>query len=271
MEDNYAFLIDFAKVYGIKIVGALAILIIGRIAAGIMKRLVTKMLNRTKTDPAIISFVSGLTYFGIIIFTVVAALSKFGIETASFIAIVGAAGFAIGFALQGSLSNFASGVMLLVFRPIKIGDFVEVAGVAGSVREIRLFNTIIATPDNVMIYIPNSKINGDIIKNYVGYDTRRVDLVVGIGYGSSIDKAYEIMKSLVDADERILKDPACQIAVAELADSSVNFVLRPWVKGSDYWDVRFDLTEKVKREFDKNGIEIPFPQTDVHLYKEETA
>jgi small conductance mechanosensitive channel len=271
MEDKYAFLIDFAKVYGIKVVGAVAILIIGRIVAGSVKRTVVKVLQRTKTAPAIISFVSGLVYFGVIIFTVIAALSKFGVETASFIAILGAAGFAVGFALQGSLSNFASGVMLLIFRPIKVGDYVEVAGVAGSVKEIRLFNTIVATPDNVMIYVPNSKISGDIIKNYAGYDTRRIDLVIGIGYGSSIDKAYEIMKKLVDADDRILKDPACQIALAELADSSVNFVLRPWVKGADYWAVRFDLTEKIKKEFDNNGIEIPFPQTDVHLYKEASA
>jgi small conductance mechanosensitive channel len=187
------------------------------------------------------------------------------------VAVLGAAGFAIGFAMQGSLSSFASGVLLLVFKPIKVGDFVEVAGVAGSVKEIRLFNTIVATPDNVKIYVPNNKINGDIIKNYAGFDERRVDLVVGIGYGAPIDKAYEIMKRLVAADERILKSPETQIAVAELADSSVNFVLRPWVKGSDYWGVKFDLTEKIKKEFDAAGIEIPFPQTDVHLYREDTA
>ena len=271
MEDLTAKLVDFATNYGIKIVGAILILIVGRIAAGIFRSLIKKLLKKAKTDDAIITFVGSLAYISIMIFTVLAALAKFGIQTASFVAVLGAAGFAIGFAMQGSLSSFAAGVLLLVFKPIRVGDFVEVAGVAGSVKEIRLFNTIIATPDNVKIYVPNSKINGDIIKNYAGFDERRVDLVVGIGYGAPIDKAYEIMKRLVEADERILGSPETQIAVAELADSSVNFVLRPWVKGSDYWAVKFDLTEKIKKEFDAAGIEIPFPQTDVHLYREDTA
>jgi small conductance mechanosensitive channel len=254
-----------------KVVAAIAILIIGRIVAGILKRVVIKLLKKSKTDGAIVSFVGNLVYMAIMIFTVLAALSKFGIQTASFVAILGAAGFAIGFAMQGSLSSFAAGVLLLVFRPIKVGDFVEVAGVAGVVKEIKLFNTIVATPDNVKIFVPNNKINGDIIKNYAGFDERRIDMVVGIAYGSPIDKAYDIMRNIVAADSRILAEPAVQIAVAELADSSVNFVLRPWVKKEDYWAVKFDLTEKIKKEFDAAGIEIPFPQTDVHLYKEETV
>jgi small conductance mechanosensitive channel len=271
MEDWTAFLVDFGRNYGLKVIAAIAILIIGRIVAGILKRVVIRLLKRSNTDDAIISFVGSLVYMAIMIFTVLAALSKFGIQTASFVAVLGAAGFAIGFAMQGSLSSFAAGVLLLVFRPIRVGDYVEVAGVAGVVKEIKLFNTIVATPDNVKIFVPNNKINGDIIKNYAGYDERRVDLVVGIGYGSPIDKAYEIMKKIVAEDSRILAEPAVQIAVAELADSSVNFVLRPWVKKEDYWGVRFDLTEKIKKEFDAAGIEIPFPQTDVHLYREETA
>ena len=271
MENWTEFLMEFGRNYGIKVIAAIAILIIGRIVAGILKRVVMNVLNRSKTDAAIISFVGSLVYTGIMIFTILAALSKFGIQTASFVAILGAAGFAIGFAMQGSLSSFAAGVLILVFRPIKVGDFVEVAGVAGSVKEIKLFNTIVATPDNVKIYVPNSKINGDIIKNYAGFDERRVDMVVGIGYGAPIDKAYEIMKQIVAADSRILAEPAVQIAVAELADSSVNFVLRPWVKKEDYWGVKFDVTEKIKKEFDAAGIEIPFPQTDVHLYREDTA
>ncbi|MBN1163375.1 MAG: mechanosensitive ion channel [Candidatus Krumholzibacteriota bacterium] len=271
MQDMYTFLVDFARAYGLKIIGAIVILIIGRIAAGLIKRAAVKILKKSKTDPAIISFVGSLVYTLIIVFTVIAALSKFGVETASFVAILGAAGFAIGFALQGSLASFASGVLLLVFRPIKIGDFVEIAGVAGTVKEIRLFNTVIATPDNVKIYVPNGKINGDIIKNYAGFDTRRIDLVFGIAYGSPIDKAHQILQKIASGDQRVLVDPACQIAVAELSDSSVNFVLRPWVKKEDYWAVRFDITEKVKKEFDSNGIEIPFPQTDVHLYKETAA
>lgn len=271
MENWTEFLMDFGRNYGIKVIAAIAILIIGRIVAGVLKRVVMNMLKKGKTDAAIISFVGSLVYAGIMIFTILAALSKFGIQTASFVAILGAAGFAIGFAMQGSLSSFAAGVLLLVFRPIKVGDFVEVAGVAGSVKEIKLFNTIVATPDNVKIYVPNSKINGDIIKNYAGFDERRIDMVVGIGYGAPIDKAYEIMKQIVAADSRILAEPAVQIAVAELADSSVNFVLRPWVKKEDYWGVKFDVTEKIKKEFDAAGIEIPFPQTDVHLYKADTA
>ena len=271
MEDWTAFLMDFGRNYGLKIVAAVAILIIGRIAAGIFKRIVIKILKKSKTDEAIVSFVGSIAYTAIIIFTVLAALAKFGIQTASFVAILGAAGFAVGFAMQGSLSSFAAGVLLLVFRPIKVGDYVEVAGVAGTVKEIKLFSTIVATPDNVKIFVPNNKINGDIIKNYAGYNERRIDMVVGIGYDSPIDKAHEIMKKLVAADSRILAEPAVQIAVAELADSSVNFVLRPWVKKEDYWAVKFDLTEKIKKEFDDAGISIPFPQTDVHLYREETA
>jgi small conductance mechanosensitive channel len=272
MENWTEFLVDFARNYGIKVIAAIAILIIGRIVARILRNVMVRVLKRSNTDPAIISFAGSFVYMGIMIFTVLAALSKFGIQTASFVAVLGAAGFAIGFAMQGSLSSFAAGVLLLVFRPIKVGDFVEVGGVAGSVKEIRLFNTIIATPDNVKIYVPNNKINGDIIKNYAGFDERRVDMVVGIAYGSPIDKAYEILKRLVSEDSRILAEPAAQIAVAELADSSVNFVLRPWVKKEDYWAVKFDLTEKVKKEFDAAGIEIPFPQTDVHLHKAgETA
>jgi small conductance mechanosensitive channel len=271
MDDWTAFLLDFGRNYGLKIVAAIAILIIGRIAAGIFKRVVIKILKKSNTDEAIVSFVGSIAYTAIIIFTVLAALAKFGIQTASFVAILGAAGFAVGFAMQGSLSSFAAGVLLLVFRPIKVGDYVEVAGVAGTVKEIKLFSTIVATPDNVKIFVPNNKINGDIIKNYAGYNERRIDMVVGISYGSPIDKAYEILKKIVAADSRILAEPAVQIAVAELADSSVNFVLRPWVKKEDYWAVKFDLTENVKKEFDAAGIEIPFPQTDVHLYREETA
>jgi len=271
MEEFMDFLRKLAMNYGMDIVGAIAILILGRIAAGMVRKAARKILQRTGTDPAITSFVGTLVYFLILVFAVVAALSRFGVETASFIAIIGAAAFAIGFALQGSLSNFAAGVLLLIFRPIKIGDYVEAGGVAGTVKEIMLFSTILATPDNVKIYVPNSKIGSDVIKNYAGYDTRRIDLVVGIGYDSPIDRAYEIMKSIVSADSRILSDPECQIAVAELADSSVNFVLRPWVKKEDYWSVRFDVTEKIKKEFDASGISIPFPQTDVHLYREETA
>jgi small conductance mechanosensitive channel len=166
--------------------------------------------------------------------------------------------------MQGSLSNFAAGVLILVLRPFKSGDYIEAAGVAGTVKEIHMFTTILATPDNIMILIPNGKIFNDVIKNISGYDTRRIDLVIGIAYSSGIQSAWEIIERLVAADDRILKDPAYTIAVSELADSSVNFVVRPWVKREDYWAVRFELIRKIKEEFDKNGIEIPFPQMTIH-------
>ncbi|MFQ6041229.1 MAG: mechanosensitive ion channel family protein [Candidatus Poribacteria bacterium] len=201
----------------------------------------------------------------ILLLIILAALATFGIQTTSFVAVLGAAGFAIGFALQGSLSNFAAGVLILVFRPYKVGDYIEAAGVAGAVKEIRLFNTVLATLDNIKIIVPNSKIYGDVIKNIWAYDTRRVDLVFGISYDSPIQKAIEIIMNLIKEDDRILSDPEPMVAVSELADSSVNFVVRPWVKSEDYWPVFFDLTRKVKESFDENGIEIPFPQAVVHM------
>jgi small conductance mechanosensitive channel len=249
----------------LKIVGAILIFILGRIVAGIVRRLVRKALTRTGTDPALVSFLGTLTYAAIIVFTVLAVLAKFGIQTASFVAVLGAAGFAVGFALQGSLGNFASGVMLLVFRPFKTGDYIDAAGTAGTVKDVQLFNTILATPDNVKIIIPNGKLYGDIIKNYSAYDIRRVDLVIGIGYGSSIQAAYDTVTELIKGDSRILKDPAHMIAVSELADSSVNLVVRTWVNAGDYWGVKFDLQRAIKETFDKQGIEIPFPQRVVHM------
>jgi small conductance mechanosensitive channel len=254
----------FFTTYGLKIIGAIIILILGRIAAGIGRSLCRRVLEKTKTDTAIVSFVGSLVYVIILVFAVLAALAKFGIQTASFVAIMGAAGFAIGFALQGSLANFAAGVLILVLRPIRVGDYIEAAGVAGTVRDIELFTTVLSTPDNIKIIVPNGKIFGDVIKNVSGYDTRRVDLVIGISYGSSIQKAYEVLKKMLDEDERILSDPPPQIAVSELADSSVNLVVRPWVKSGDYWGTKFDLTQKIKEAFDENGIEIPFPQMLVH-------
>jgi len=258
----------FITTYGIKIIGAIIILILGRIAAGIGRKIVKRILEKSKTDPAIVSFVGSMIYFLILIFAVLAALAKFGIQTASFVAILGAAGFAIGFALQGSLANFAAGVLILVLRPFKIGDFIDGAGVAGTVKDIQLFTTVLATPDNIKIMVPNGKLFGDTIKNISAFDTRRVDLVIGIGYTSDIQKAYDVMMNLIKEDTRILSDPPATIAVSELADSSVNFVVRPWVKKEDYWGVKFDLTRKIKEAFDENGIEIPFPQQVVHMISE---
>ncbi len=258
----------FVTTYGIKVIGAIIILILGRIAAGIGRKTVKKVLEKTKTDPAVVSFVGSMIYFLILIFAVLAALAKFGIQTASFVAILGAAAFAIGFALQGSLANFAAGVLILVLRPFKVGDYIDGAGVGGTVKDIQLFTTVLATPDNIKIMVPNGKLFGDTIKNFSGFDTRRIDFVIGIGYTSDIQKAYDVLMSLVKEDTRILSDPPTNIAVSELADSSVNFVVRPWVKRSDYWGVKFDLTRKIKEAFDENGIEIPFPQHVVHMLSE---
>jgi small conductance mechanosensitive channel len=263
-------LTDFGVTYGIKIVGAIVILIIGRIAASLARRIVRKALSRKKTDETLVSFISILVYALVMVFIVLATLATLGVQTASFVAVLGAAAFAIGFALQGSLSNFAAGVMIIVFRPYKVGDFIESAGVAGTVREVRLFNTIIDTPDNIKIMVPNSKIYGDVIRNLSSYDTRRVDLVVGIGYSSSIGKAHEVAMSVLKSDPRVLSDPEPQIAVAELADSSVNLVIRPWVKKEDYWGVKFDVTRRIKEAFDENDIEIPFPQHVVHMASESS-
>jgi len=258
----------FVTTYGIKVIGAIIILILGRIAAGIGRKVVRKVLEKSKTDPAVVSFVGSMIYFLILIFAVLAALAKFGIQTASFVAILGAAGFAIGFALQGSLANFAAGVLILVLRPFKVGNFIDGAGVAGTVKAIQLFTTVLATPDNIKIMVPNGKLFGDTIKNFSGFDTRRVDLVIGIGYTSDIQKANDVLINLVKEDTRILSDPPPKVAVSELADSSVNFVVRPWVKRQDYWGVKFDLTRKIKEAFDENGIEIPFPQQVVHMMSE---
>jgi len=255
--------------YAIQAVGAIFILILGRIAAGIGKKLITRLLVKTKTDHAVISFTGNLSYFVILIFAILTALVKFGIPTTSFVAVLGAAGLAVGLALQGALSNFAAGVMILILRPFRIGDYIEGAGVAGIVKEIELFTTVLATVDNIKIMVPNAKLFGDVIKNISGYDLRRIDLEVGIGYGSPIGKAMEILGALFKDDARILSDPPPQIAVSALADSSVNIVFRPWVKKEDYWDVRFELVRKVKDSFDRNGIEIPFPQQVVHNIHEK--
>ena len=256
---------SFVARYGLSVIGAVLILILGRIAAGIGRKAVRNLLTKAKTDEALIAFIGHLAYYIILVFAFLAALAKFGIQTASFIAVLGAAGFAVGFALQGSLANFAAGVLILVLRPFRLGDIIDAAGVTGTVKEIQLFNTILATPDNIKIIVPNGKIFGDVIKNVSAYDTRRVDLVVGIGYDSSIQSAYETVTRILGDDKRILPDPPPQIAVSELADSSVNMVIRPWVNKEDYWAVRLDLTRKIKEEFDKNGIEIPFPQRTVHM------
>ena len=271
MEQATELMKEFAMQYGLKIVGAIAILFIGRIVAGMLASLVRKLMDRSGTDATLTKFVYSLTRTALMTFVFIAALGSLGVQTASFVAIIGAAGLAIGFALQGSLSNFASGVMLIIFRPFKAGDFVEAGGTSGSVDSIGIFVTIMTTPDNKKIIIPNSKIAGDTITNYSAMDTRRIDMVFGIGYGDDIKKAKQTLEQIIANDSRILKDPAPMVVVAELADSSVNFAVRPWVKKEDYWSVLFDMNETVKLTFDREGISIPFPQQDVHMHQVTTS
>jgi small conductance mechanosensitive channel len=261
------YLKDNGPQLGLQILGAIVILLVGRFIAGAMRRGVKKVMLSRDVDPSLTGFIGSLIYFAIMAFTIIAVVGRFGVQTASFVAILGAAGFAVGMAMQGTLGNFSSGVMLLLFRPFKAGDFIEAAGIKGKVVEIAIFSTTMSTPDNVKITVPNGALFGDIIKNYNGYDTRRVDMVMGIGYGSDINQAMQILTDLAKNDSRVLDDPETTIGVSELADSSVNIIFRPWVKSSDYWAVYLDMHKTVKETFDANGIEIPFPQTVVHLEK----
>ena len=254
--------------FGTDLVVAIIIFIVGRWVAKWLARLTEKAMLRAEADVTLVTFVRNIVYIALLTFVVMAAIAKLGIQTTSFIAVLGAAGFAIGLALQGSLGNFAAGVMLIIFRPFKSGDFVDAAGISGVVEEIKIFTTTLRTGDNKTIIVPNAVITSSTIVNYSAKDTRRVDLTVGVGYSDDIDKVREVLSGIIAADERIMSDPAPMIAVAELADSSVNFVVRPWVKTADYWNVFFDTQKKIKQRFDAEGISIPFPQQDVHIHKD---
>jgi small conductance mechanosensitive channel len=258
---------ELLTVFGVKILAALAVFIIGRWVVKYMRRLTIRIMEKREVDPTLTKFVTNLIYVALLTFVIVAALGMLGIQTTSFIAVLGAAGLAIGLALQGSLSNFAAGVLMIIFRPFKVGDLIEAAGVTGVVEEIQIFTTQLLTPDNKTIIIPNAQITSDTITNYTTKGTRRADMVIGIGYEDDIDKARAIISDVLSQDERILKEPATQIAVSELADSSVNFTVRPWVKAQDYWGVIFDATETIKKRFDAEEISIPYPQRDVHVYE----
>jgi small conductance mechanosensitive channel len=253
--------------YGLKVIAAVAVVVVGRWIAKMLTALIEKVMNKRQVDPTIVSFVANLTYMALLVFVVLAALGQLGIQTTSFIAIIGAAGLAIGLALQGSLSNFAAGFLMIIFRPFKVGDFIEGAGVAGTVEAIHIFTTQLLTPDNKTIIIPNSSLTAGNITNYSAKGTRRVDLVFGIGYGDDVDHAKKVISDVLAKEERIFKDPAPAIMLIELADSSVNFAVRPWVLATDYWGVYSTLTENIKKSFDAEGISIPFPQRDVHVYQ----
>lgn len=257
--------------YSVKLVAAILIIIIGRWISKRISRLLGRLLEKNNVDVTLVRFVENLTYYALIVVVLIAAVGQLGINTTSFLTIVGAAGLAIALALKDSLSNFAAGVMLTLFRPFRVGDFVEAGGVTGTVQGITIFNTVLNTPDNQKVIIPNGIITSDVITNVTANDTRRVDLVIGISYSDDIAKAKKIVSDLLQKEKRVLLDPAPVIAVSELADSSVNLVVRPWVKTGDYWTVRFDLTEEIKNSFDEAGISIPFPQQDVHLFNENSA
>jgi len=265
-DDTISQLKDILAVYGLKVIAALAIFIIGKIIAKLLKSGIAKAMAKAKSDPILISFTTNMIYAALLAFVVIAALGQLGIQTTSFIAILGAAGLAVGLALQGSLSNFAAGVLMIIFRPFKQGDFIEGAGVSGVVEEVHIFNTVMRTGDNKTIIIPNGGLmNGNII-NYSTKPTRRLDLVIGIGYDDDIKKAKSVLDELMQNEDRILKDPAPTLGLLELGDNSVNFAVRPWVNSADYWGVHFDLLESIKLRFDQEGISFPYPQQDVHLH-----
>lgn len=252
--------------WGLRIAMALVIFVVGRWTARIVVRVVNRMMKRARLDDMLTSFLGNILYTVLLLVVVIAALDQLGVQTTSLLAVFGAAGLAVGLALKDSLANFSSGVMMIIFRPFKVGDFVEAAGQSGVIEEVRIFNTVMRTGDNREIIIPNGHIYGGPIVNYSARETRRIDLVMCIGYGDDIRKARQLIEAAFSADARILTDPAPAVAVGELADSSVNLTVRPWVKSADYWAVRSDLLENLKTAFDANGISIPYPQRDVHVH-----
>ncbi|WP_028113960.1 mechanosensitive ion channel family protein [Ferrimonas kyonanensis] len=254
-----------AMAYGMRILIALLILVVGRWVSKIVASMVRKMMERRKVEATAVGFVGALVSTIIMAFTFIAALAQLGVQTASLVAVLGAAGLAVGLALQGSLSNFAAGVLLVVFRPCRAGDYVEAAGAAGVVEEISIFSTTLITPDNKKIIAPNAAVINGVIVNYSAKDTRRIDLVIGVAYDADLRQTREVLSQVVEASDYVLKDPAYRVEVSELADSSVNFVVRPWVKSEDYWDAYFQLMANIKQALDDAGIGIPFPQMDLHV------
>lgn len=261
---------DLAIKYGLKFILAIVVLILGFWVIRLMTRGLKKVMVRGNVDPSLIPFLKTLFNVMLKALLIISVMGMVGIQMTSFIAVLGAAGLAVGLALQGTLQNFAGGVMILLFKPYKVGDFIEAQGHAGSVKEIQIFQTILTTPDNSTVVIPNSPLATGVLKNYSAQPLRRIDFSFGIGYGDNIDKAKDVLLKLANEDTRVLKeDNPPMVAVEALADSSVNLKLRTWVKSEDYWGLYFDMTEKVKKAFDKSGISIPFPQRDVHLYNQK--
>ncbi len=267
MENVNQFIDDYVLVWSINIVGALLIYVIGKIISKLIVKGLQRVMEKGGVDTILKNFLSSVAYAALLVTVVIMALGQLGVNTTSALAIFGAAGLAIGLSLQSTLSNFAAGVMLIFFKPFKIGDFIHVGGSSGVVDAITVFNTKMHTPDNQEITIPNAQIYGGTIVNVSALPTRRIDLIIGIGYDDDIRKAKEILEGIIRTEDRILKDPPAIVAVGELGDSSINLVVRPWVNTANYWPTRFDLLEKIKVVFDANGISIPYPQRDVHLFE----
>ncbi|PSW04678.1 small-conductance mechanosensitive channel MscS [Photobacterium lipolyticum] len=265
VADNQDLLIQ----YGVNLISAILILFVGNLIVKGIANGVAKVLRKKSMDEAVVEFLHSLVRYLLFVIVLIAALGRLGVQTASVVAVIGAAGLAIGLALQGSLSNFAAGVLIVGFRPFKSGDYVEIGGVAGSVESIQIFSTVLCTPDNKMVVVPNGAVISSPITNYSRHETRRIDFVIGVSYDADLKKTKEVLARVVAADSRVLKDPAPTIGVVALADSSVNLVVRPWVKTADYWRVYFDLLQAIKEELDKEDITIPYPQMDVHLNKLE--
>ncbi|GEA52419.1 mechanosensitive ion channel protein [Vibrio inusitatus NBRC 102082] len=273
MQDAHMWLTDNSDLligYAVNIITAVLILFIGNIVTKMVANSVSRMLEKRRMDKAVVDFVHALVRYLLFVIVLIAALGRLGVQTASVVAVIGAAGLAVGLALQGSLSNFAAGVLIVAFRPFKSGDYVEIGGVAGSVDSIQIFQTVLTTPDNKMVVVPNGGVIGSPITNYSRHATRRVDHVIGVSYSADLKKTEQVIRQTLEADDRLIKDKGIQIGVLALADSSVNFVVRPWCRTEDYWDVYFDTLQAIKIALDENGIEIPFPQMDVHLNKVES-
>jgi small conductance mechanosensitive channel len=265
---NWDHITALVYTYGPKVIGAIVVLILGLWVIKLITRGFGRMMQKKETDPSLQGFLKSMVSIILKVLLFISVMGMIGIEATSFIAIIGAAGLAVGLALQGTLQNFAGGVMILLFKPYKVGDFVDGAGHMGTVKEIGIFTTILNTPDNKLIIIPNAQLSNSSLTNFSAMETRRVDFTFGIAYGDDFDKAKKVLLDLINADERILKDPEPFIALSELADSSVNIVVRVWAKGADYWGIFFDMNEKVYKTFSEKGLNIPFPQMDVHLVKE---
>jgi small conductance mechanosensitive channel len=260
-------MVDWVSQFGLKLIAAIVVFFVGKWLARKISNLLKRGMQKAETDPTLIGFVGNIAYFGLLTMVVIAAVGQLGVQTTSFIAVLGAAGLAIGLALQGSLANFAAGVLMIIFRPFKAGDYIEAAGTAGSVEEVQLFTTTLKTPDNKIVIIPNAQVTAGTITNYSARDTRRLDLVFGVGYGDDLDKVKRVIWEVLNEESRLLKDPEPVVAVLNLGESSVDFAVRPWVNSADYWGVYFDLQEKMKKRFDQEGISIPFPQRDLHVYQ----